>query len=218
MKICRWTVLLIVTACVLSGVEIGRAETRQADGTAVVEVPEAAAPHGLARIEWPSDAAGIEALFGRLPTRVANEARTGTPTEERAGRFVVAYGNDRSGLGPPLIIQAVDVSTGDFWPADWTADRVVHALAGGADWTVEAVGRDGDLVWIRWRTTAAIAGERSGTPEVGRTVYTLNWGRVGEPWLFGAAADTPERLDALVTAFVAAASVEATTTEGTPAP
>ena len=95
---------------------------------------------------------------------------------------------------------------------------MVLALAGGADWTVEDVGRDGDLVWIRWETTEAIDGEQTSTPEPSRTLYTLNRGRVGAPWLFGAAADTPQRLDALVAAFVdAAATMGHATPEATPA-
>jgi hypothetical protein len=174
-------------------------------------LPPATAPLGVGDVRWPSTAGEIEALLARLPPIVAGEPRVaGVGNDDGGDRSGVSYGDDEVGHGPPLVVQVIDVSTGDFWPAGWSAERVVLALADGADWMVEAAGRDGDLVWIRWRTTSAAEGERPGTPEVRRDLHTISWGRVGEPWLFGAAADSPARLEALVLACVAAASTEAT--------
>src|SRR5215217_4704508 len=169
----------VVLVCIAPLFHVGRSDARQQAATphpasAITEVPPAAAPADLGSVQLPADASGIVALLAGLPERVAGESRAQMSGGGEADRFVVSFGDDADGLGPPLIIQVVDVSTGDFYPAGWTADRVILTLASGADWTVEAVGQDGDLVWIRWQTTAAIAGEGSGTPEVGRTLYALN--------------------------------------------
>lgn len=180
-------------------------------------LPLANAPLGIGAVAWPSAKADVSALLSRLPPVVAGEQRGDRRgTDQQGDRYSAVYGDDAMGLGPPLAIQVVDVSTGDFWPADWTAERVVLALASGADWMVEAAGRDGDLVWIRWQTTVAMEGDRSKTPAASRSLYTLSWGQIGMPWLFSAAGDTPARLDALVAAFVTVAAAEAGIPGATP--
>ena len=212
MEIRRWSRGAVVLACVVAMLAPGGGAARQDTGTPVVtlpvaDLPEARAPEGLARVALPTDAAAIAALLARLPAQVAGEERTEMLTSGEGGRFGVAYGSDRGDLGPPLAIRVLDVSTGDFFPAGWTADQVILELAaeaGEADGGIEAVGRDGPLVWLR---------ADAGVIEVG---YALTWGRVGEPWLFSAIADTRERLDALVAAFVVAASPGPATPVATP--
>ena len=216
---------LLTTALVVIGVWIRLPEAQAAMQppvatpgamASVEDVPQRAAPAGLGAVALPVDESGIAALFERLPATIAGEERAEDAVGGDDDRLVVAYGADFAGLGPPLAIQAIDLTSGDFWPADWTAELVVLALASGADWSVDGVGRDGDLVWIRWQTVASIADDRTSTPAVSRTLYSVNWGRIGEPWLFGAAADTPERLDAVIAAFVNAAAADSGTPEATP--
>ena len=199
-----------VVVCLASWLLARSAAARQPEATAVgspaaAALPAATAPLGLGSVPLPDDRAGVEALLARMPPEVAGESRAPAPPPE-TDRLGAAYGADPDGLGPPLAVGALDLSTGDFFPAGWTAGDYVALVASGAtDFDqVLAFGRDGGLVWLRANTTAAIGGTGLGTPEVSRTLYTLSWGDADSACLFSAAADTPERLDALVAAFVGA--------------
>ncbi|HEV2109061.1 MAG TPA: hypothetical protein VGR16_12425, partial [Thermomicrobiales bacterium] len=99
-------------------------------------------------------------------------------------------------------------------PKDFTAGVFVASVIEIADYGAETFGREGNLVWVRAETTAGMAGDKPGTPELIRPIYTFAWGEVDSPWLFAAASFTPEGLEALVTAFV----TTATDPLGTPAP
>ncbi len=174
-------------------------------------LPTATAPLGLARVVLPSDALGISALFKRLPNVVASQTRAVAP--ERDDRLIVAYGLEDPGFGPPLSMQAMNFALGDFFPRSFTADDFVVAATGNADYGATTFGRDGTLVWVRAESTAGVSGDRPGTPTIRRAIFTLAWGETASPWLFSALSFTPEGLDALVTAFI-----DAATQPGTPTP
>ncbi len=184
------------------------------EATPAATLPDAPAPGGLGRVQLPADRAAIAALFARLPETVAGEPRTETDAGASADRLIVAYGVVDPAFGPPLTLQALDLSSGDFYPVDFTAGAFVAAVADVPDYGTDAVGREGDLVWVRATTTVSVAGDRPGTPTITRPIFTLRWGNATSPWLFGAAASTPEELDALIGAFVATAG----SSPGTPPP
>ncbi len=191
--------------------------------TPAATLPTVPAPGGLGRTPLPADATEIAALFARLPGTVAGETRVEVDGSASEDRLIVAYGPVDPAFGPALSLQALDLSSGDFFPEDFTAGAFVASVVGVPDFGAEAFGRDGDLVWVRATTAAGVAGDRPGIPTVTRPIYTLSWGNAASPWLFGAAASTPEGLEALVDAFVAtaefspgAASPDATPVISTP--
>ena len=197
--------------------QVGPSEAQVA--TPVATLPEAPAPDGLGRIQLPADRTEISALFARLPETVGGETRTELDANERADRLVVAYGAADPAFGPPLSLQALDFSSGDFFPTDFTAGAFVASVAGVPDYSAEAFGRDGNLVWVRATTTAGADGTKPGTPTLTRPIHTLAWGQVTSPWLFTAAAPSPQALDALVDAFVTTASDRGTASPiASPAP
>ena len=99
----------------------------------------------------------------------------------------------------------MNVATSNSLPSNWSAAPVVASrfLRGKTEEGVPitAGGQDGGLFWVREDTFLGIAdtGERA-------PLYRLQWGTANSPWLFVAVADTPEHLDALLAAFVAAAN------------
>lgn len=179
-------------------------------------LPTATAPFGLARVALPSDAAGISALFQRLPNVVASQPRTVAPQQD--DRLIVAYGPEDPGFGPPLSIQAMNFAVGDFFPSSFTAGDFVVTATGSADYGATTFGRDGTLVWVRAESTAGVSGDRPGTPTIRRAIFTLAWGETTSPWLFSALSFTPEGLDALVAAFIDAARQPGTPTPGATPP
>ena len=163
-------------------------------------LPELPAPMGLADIHLPEDAESIDELFNRLPLNLMDNPRTIQSTGSSSGEILASYGNTEPvGCGTKGL-QAMDVSTGDFFPQGWTAERVVAVFTTGADWEVEDFGRAGDLFWVRWNTTCGIADE-PGTD----SIFTTSWGAAGSPWLFSASAGDPGGREEFTSAFVAAA-------------
>jgi hypothetical protein len=151
-------------------------------------------------VDLPDTAAGIGALFARLPIEFAGGQRT-DEVVSGPDRFRVSYGaTGPVGCGT-IGLQALDVSTGDFYPQGWTAERVVSAFTEGADWEVEDFGHEGDLYWVRSRGTCGIEGE-AGQDQT----LTMMWGQAGSPWVFSAMAGSAEVRDDLTAAFVTAAS------------
>lgn len=161
-------------------------------------LPVSVAPQSLGEVDLPDTEADVLALFDRLPTDLAGGQRT----DEQSGpdRIRVTYGT----TGPvgclSIGLQALDVSTGDFYPEGWTAEQVVSTYTEGADWEVEDFGREGDLYWVRSSTTCGEAGEAG--EDLGLTTM---WGQAGSPWVFSAMAGSPEVRDELTAAFVTAA-------------
>ena len=162
-------------------------------------LPVAVAQQSLGEVDLPDTADGIVALFERLPAEFASGQRT----DEVAGpdRFRVTYGTTEPVGCMSIGLQAVDVSTGDFYPQGWTAEQVVSAFTEGADVDVEDFGHDADLYWVRSSTTCGVEGETG--EDVG---FTTMWGQAGSPWVFSAMAGSPEVRDELTAAFVTAAS------------
>lgn len=169
------------------------------------DLPESPAPFGLGSVTLPRDEQAIAALFRQLPEKVDGQPRDQS-LEPQGGRRVAAYGTPDPTFGPLLFLQVMNFEEGDFFPKDFTAGTFVAATAENMDYGTESFGRDGDLVWIQAQSQAGVAGDKPGTPESVRSIYTLAWGEVGSPWLFSAAAFTPEGLEALVRAFVTTAS------------
>lgn len=168
----------------------------------IARLPTTPAPNGLGEVTLPADARGIAALLARLPSNVAGQPRT--PQLDQAGpeRYSVTYGDGRAG-GREYGVQALDVSTGDFFQPGSTAGDVLALRAGkrGEPQDIEiivAAGREGSLVWMQERNTVTYEGKTS-------PLLATSWGTASSAWLFSAQADTPEAVEALVSAFIAAA-------------
>lgn len=133
---------------------------------------------------------------------MAGQPRTPQLDEAGPGRYTIVYGDGRAD-GRRYAIGALDVSTGDFFQPGWTAGDLVASRPVARDKphdmeTVVAAGRDGGLVWSQERTSV--------TFEPGKTspLFVTAWGTASSAWLFSAQADTPEAVEALVSAFIVA--------------
>ena len=158
---------------------------------------EAKVPDGLGNVQLPDHEADIARLFQRLPGEVSGALRSDGFERVVPGEHRATYAGAAGPSCSPISLQARDLSTGDFFPSTWTADLFVSFWSLGADWDVEAVGRDGELYWVRWNTTC------NTEPSSGESVYALIWGVAASPWVFSAQANTRGDLDVLVSAFVA---------------
>jgi hypothetical protein len=163
-------------------------------------LPEAAAPHGLGEVDLPDTADGIVALFDRLPANLIGRQRTDGPPAAPSSRISASYGSTEPVGCATVGLQAMNVSTGDFFPEGWTAEMVLAMFTTGADWQVEDFGRDGELLWVMFTTTCGA----EGSPDED-VVSTMNWGVTGSAWVFSASADAAEPRDELTLAFVTAA-------------
>lgn len=213
----RWLLVLVTLGMFLAGCgETTR--NGEAAGSAVTTIPPTeakagaadigslpatAAPNGLGEARLPADARGIAALLARLPSTVAGQPRT--PQLDLAGpeRYSVTYGDGRVD-GRQYRVQAIDVSTGDFFQPGSTAGDVValRAAKRGEPQDIDiivAAGREGGLVWVQERTTTTYGSGKTSP------LLAVSWGTASSAWLFSADADTPEAVEALVGAFVAAA-------------
>ena len=164
-------------------------------------LPEALAPGELGAVTLPGDADGIVAVFGQLPPQVAGQPRSTRYLQRGPSAYDATYSEAEAEDCSPLRLQARDVSTGEFFPMNWTAEVFISWWTLGADWEVKEAGRDGSLFWVRWNTFCS-----SEPSPVVFPVYSLLWGSAGSRWVFSAQADTPEELNVLIAAFVAAAS------------
>jgi hypothetical protein len=173
-------------------------------GMLAKSLPEAAAPGGLEKVTLPDKADGILALIKRLPTEVAGKVRSSHFDLIGPDRYTAIYGETFPETCSSLGFQALDVSTGDFYPPDWTAEHVIAGFALSADWEVLAAGQDGILFWVRYYTTCSI-GLRDDPSRGLFPLLTMMWGHAASPWVFSVQAGTPEELDELVAAVVAAA-------------
>ena len=115
-------------------------------------VPEATVPMDLGDVKLPEDADSIVSLFSRLPRKLAGRERTPRLDEVGPSRFTAASGQLPDDGCSSVRLQAEDLSSGEFFPADWTADRFVASWGLGADGNVQDHGRDGDLFWVRSST------------------------------------------------------------------
>ncbi len=208
----RWhqaTVICLLLALV-GGVFAWMPETlAQEASPGPLALPLARAPFGLGSVALPSNFPAIEALLGELPKSVAGEVRG--PLMRETDRVQAPFGVADLQFGPPMALAALSFSDGDFFPRDFTAGDFVATASMTDDYDATSFGRDGTLVWIRAETTVGVAGDRPGTPTSSRPVFTLAWGYADSPWLFTAAAISPDGLDALVAAFVVAAGGQTVT-------
>lgn len=161
-------------------------------------LPEAEAPGGLSDVVLPDDVAGVTALFAELPDELLGAARR--PDAPMTDRITVWYdvaGRQCGDVG----FQAMDLTAAEAgYPPDWRAEHFVALFAGGADWDVEASGRDGDLHWVAFETFCG--GEDMAQDEM---ISSTMWGDAGSAWLYSVAAPDATGRDALLTAFVDAA-------------
>ena len=163
-----------------------------------MSMPEATAPLGLSRITLPDDRDSIVALFDRLPPALLDRERADENPSSTSTRIYASYGKT-SPVGCGIVgFQANDVSTGDFYPAGWTAERVIAIFASGVDREVRAFGRDGELFWVNWQTTCSV----SPTSSLADFMEMTTWGNVGSSWVFSALAEDIEGREQLVAAFV----------------
>ena len=111
------------------------------------DLPALEAPPGLGEEAMPVDEVAIETAMVRLPAVAAGKQRAEPFVEEEADRFRPSCGDRSSPFGPAQTVQAVDVSTGDFYPAGPVAGDVVALVASGrTDFELDAYGLDGSLV------------------------------------------------------------------------
>lgn len=163
-------------------------------------LPIAIAPAGLGQVDLPDRPDDITKLFERMAPQLGGRQRMDEFLDAERGRISVSY-SDGGRVGCSRVgVQAMDISVGGFYPRDWTADIVIALFSGGADWNVEAFGRDGDVVWVNWDTTCG----SEGSPDED-VVFATSWGRAGSHWVFVASAGDPAGRDELTSTFVAAA-------------
>lgn len=172
-------------------------------------LPEATAPFGLSAVTLPAPREDMLALLEQLPETLEGERRG--PVTEEDGRQRVTWGAEVMPLGHPITLGVLDFPEGDFFPADFTAGDYVGMTLLADDTQVVAADPDGNLVWVRAEIMVGSLLPGEATLEVAGTLHTLAWGEIDSAWLFPAAADTPERLEALVRAFVAAGAAEGAT-------
>jgi hypothetical protein len=164
-------------------------------------VPEGPAPVALAGVVLPTDVEGVIAVFEALPDElVGGDKSIWARTQgDLAADYMVPDRASRYGF------QAADLPN-SFWGGvlpEPRADMLVafFVLGDDDDYTVEAVGHDGDLYWVTLITT------NSGYGIDGvEKVYSVTWGDAHSPWAFTAGAPTEVGRDELVVAFVAAAA------------
>ena len=173
-----------------------------------LSLPEATAPMGLGDVELPEDADSIVSLFNRLPRELTGRERTPRLDETGPSRFTSVYRQLPEDGCSSVRIQADDLSSGGFFPADWTADRFVAWLGLRADGDVKDLGRDGDLFWVRGNTTCRSAlsprATQSAPSPQSYPVSSLTWGKAGSRWVFSIMAGSSEDLAELAAAAVIA--------------
>jgi hypothetical protein len=158
-------------------------------------LPEIPAPGDLGTVRLPNDRSNIVALLERFPSQIEGEARS--LRLDDLYRPGVHYGTRATTLS----IEALDVSSGDFFPPEWTASEVIAIMSLGADWEVIASGQEGTLLWVCCISTGI-------TPEEKYLTYATQWGDSKSRWVYVASAPTPADVDTLVAAFVTAANTK----------
>ncbi len=163
-----------------------------------LSMPEETGPPGLNSINLPQDNDSIMALFDQLPSTLLGRHRADEIQALSPARINASYGKTKP-VGCGLVgLQAMDVSTGDFYPPGWTAEKVIALLASGADSTAGGFGRDGELFWLNMQTFCSTGSSLK------ESLNITTWGVAGSPWVFSATAQGTESRDELVAALVAA--------------
>lgn len=163
-----------------------------------MSMPEGTGPPGLNSINSLQDNDSIMALFERLPSSLLGRNRADEIQASPPAKINASYGKTKP-LGCGMVgLQAMDVSTGDFYPPGWTAEKVIALLASGEDSTDGEFGRDGELFWLNLQTFCSTGSSLKDSLDI------TTWGVAGSPWVFSATAQDIEGRDELVAAFVAA--------------
>lgn len=162
-------------------------------------LPEIVGPWGLGAVGLPDNADSIAELFNRLPSRLIGKQRTIQLDTMAPGEITASYGATQPVGCGTVGLTAMNVSTGNFYPPGWTAERVIAVLTAGTDWNVEDFGRDGELFWVIWNTTCRSAGS-----SLADSVSIISWGNAGSPWIFSASAGDSKGRDELTAEFVTA--------------
>jgi len=209
-------VVAMVSVWMCSQGLMAQVETATPTGREAVDrLPQAVGPGGIGTVTWPDPRDGVASLMGALPPVVAGEPRTRPPVDGATDRLRVSYG-EAGPLGPPLVVQVLDVASGDFYPSGWTGAEVVALLASEpADGTMEAAGNDGDVTWMVGSTTASMEGD-PGTSLVRQEMFTVAWAVGDSQWVFSVAAFTLQGRNALLAAMVGAAKLEPATPSASP--
>jgi hypothetical protein len=160
-------------------------------------LPQRSAPRELTAATVPDDSAAIAAVFARLPNEAAGLPRAAQFDQMGPDRYSAAYGEIQE-QGVTASIHAIDISAGQFYPPGWNAGQVIATWAGGDESQVVSSGRENGLGWVRWNDT--FENEQGDVLRIS----IINWGKATSPWLFGAQADSPEKLDALLAAYAEA--------------
>lgn len=161
-------------------------------------LPQRSAPSELTAAAVPDDTTTIAAVFSRLPSQAAGLPRAMQFDQMGPDRYSAAYGEIQE-QGVTASIHAIDISAGQFYPPGWNAGQVIATWAGGDTSQVVSSGRENGLGWVRWNDT--FENEQGDLLQIS----IINWGKATSPWLFGAQADSPEKLDALLAAYAEAA-------------
>ena len=117
-------------------------------------LPEASAPSGLGTVAWTYGLQESSALFARLPSEIAGHGIRARFDRSGPNRFDTTYGEDPQTHEHVLWATVQDLDEGDFFPPDTNAGQLVALFAQGFDWEVLAAGREGDLAWVQFKTTA----------------------------------------------------------------
>lgn len=164
------------------------------------EIPEEMAPAGLGSISLPSDDAGATALLAAMPDNIAGAARS--PEDERGdtGLRVVVYGAETGTPFASMSLMEIDAANPfNEFPVGISGRDVIELFTSGID-IIDDAGRDGELGWVRLHVHESL-------PNGGatRVIQAIVWADANSSWYFAADADSSERLDALLAAFVTAA-------------
>ena len=106
---------------------------------------EISAPMGIGTVVWPGNVQDASALLERLPGEISGHGLTERPGGRGASRYDFNFGVDTETQDPVLVAHIVDLTEGEFFPADTTAGDFIAFYAQGFDWDVLGAGRDGDL-------------------------------------------------------------------------
>lgn len=165
-------------------------------------LPHATAPFDLGGVVMPASPEAVEALFDLLPGSIDGQRQQ--PWITGGDRTQVPYG-EAMALGHPMVLGAISFAEGDFFPPDFTAGDYVALSLATDELENVAGGREGDIAWIQGEVIVSMGVERTGTPAASQAMHTLAWGELDGGWIFTAIADSPDRLEALVAAFVQSA-------------
>lgn len=160
----------------------------------VTLLPDVPLPDGLAGVPLPGSDADAEQFMSLMPDEIAGLERDASST--------VAQPNERRLFWGPqanVIFSLVNTRVNWFFPGAPSAGGIIVGHVTDPSWKALAYGQDGDMVWARLVSVQTFEDNPA-------LAYTLWWGVADGDWIAIAVADSPEQLDALVSAIVSAAA------------